>query len=60
MNCEHIHVTRVASFGGGTRPPQDGVFTYYCEDCKLTLYVRFLDAPLIVVTYDTPPQEAQR
>ena len=50
--CTHLNLVRVKAIGGGgLRPPQDGVFTYYCKGCHLTLYVRFTDAPPIGVTY---------
>lgn len=54
-DCKHMNLVRVASMdGSGPRPPQDGVFTYYCKDCHLTLYVRFTDAPPIIVTHGRP------
>jgi hypothetical protein len=54
MNCEHVHLIRVEEIGGGLRQPQDGVYTYYCQDCKTTLYLRFTDAPPVVVRYGKP------
>jgi hypothetical protein len=54
-DCQHMHLVRVASIGGdGPRPPQDGVFTYYCQDCHSTLYLKFTDAPPIIVTMGRP------
>ena len=54
-DCDHVEIVRVVDIGGsGLRPPQDGVFTYYCKACHLTLYVRFTDAPPIVVKYGKP------
>ena len=58
-DCEHLHIVRVAGIppGSGPRKPQDGVYSYYCQDCHFTLYVRFTDAPPIVVIHGTPPTE---
>ena len=55
MGCEHNHLIRVED-GGGLRPPQDGVYTYYCLDCHLILYIRFTDAPPIIVTHGRPKE----
>jgi hypothetical protein len=50
-DCPHMNLIRVVEIGGeGLRPPQDGVFTYYCKECHRTLYVKFTDAPPIEVT----------
>lgn len=55
-DCLHMNIVRVAEIGGdGPRPPSsDGVFTYYCKNCHFTLYVKFTDAPPIVVTHGRP------
>lgn len=55
-DCQHMHLIRVVEIGGdGPRPPSaDGVFTYYCQDCHLTVYVKFTDAPPITVAYGKP------
>lgn len=53
--CPHMHLIRVLEIGSDEpREPQNGTFTYYCQGCHLSLYVRFTDPPPVVVTYGRP------
>lgn len=54
-DCDHVEIVRVVEIGGKTlRHPQNGVFSYYCKTCHLTLYVQFTSAPPIRAVYGNP------